>query len=261
MWWKCRSITVSFFFPELSGFFRVVHCAVNCSPCNFFSPISDYTCLRRYCNTFNGKCYREMWLSILEHISNNHRWDYCQVYHKCGHPRLSRKKIKETAWLKKDTPAFEALKEVVTEKRLLAALPHLTEFCHTGHLEVFHNVVLKYCPKRLHFPYDGMKTRLMIAALQWNLQHAQDQPEVSVHYDVVYSKRRKTWVVRKRSERFPLLHVEPLMTRVMEVFQRKIALPPVCRPADLPNHVAKKPKPSFEDAFASFTSRFDSQPN
>lgn len=201
-----------------------------------------------------------MWLSILEHITNNHRWDYCKLYHKCGHPKLSRKKIKETAWLKKGSPAFEALKEIVTETRLLAALSHLTEFCHTGHLEVFHNVVLRYCPKRLHFPYDGMKTRLMIAALQWNLQHGHSQPDPdgSVRYDVVYSKRRKTWVVRKRTDRTPLLHIEPLMTRVMEVFQEKLQLPPVSRPADLPSHVAKIPKPSFTDAFASFTSRFDS---
>ena len=35
-------------------------------------------------------------------------------------------------------------------------------------LEVFHKVLSKYCPERLHFSYPSMKCRTMLAVLDWN---------------------------------------------------------------------------------------------
>ena len=78
------------------------------------------------------------------------------LFHECGHAPLDTVSIKETVWLRKGSEAFAALKDIVMEKTLLAALPKLTKFCHTGHLEVFHSMLLNYCPKRLHYPYPGM---------------------------------------------------------------------------------------------------------
>lgn len=62
---------------------------------------------------------------------------------------------KDIKWLKSSSPAFKALQEIVTDKNLLKAFPQITEFCHTGSLEIFHSVLLKYCPKRQHFPHAG----------------------------------------------------------------------------------------------------------
>ena len=44
----------------------------------------------------------------------------------------------------------------------------LTSFQHTGALEVFHSLLLKYCPKRQHFSYIGMQARIEFAILDHN---------------------------------------------------------------------------------------------
>ena len=44
----------------------------------------------------------------------------------------------------------------------------LTGFHHTGALEVFHSLILKYCPKRQHFSYVGMQARIELAILDHN---------------------------------------------------------------------------------------------
>ena len=33
---------------------------------------------------------------------------------------------------------------------------------------MFHKVLSKYCPERLHFSYPSMKCRTMLAVLDWN---------------------------------------------------------------------------------------------
>jgi hypothetical protein len=105
-----------------------------------------------YIVTFSN---REKWLSVLHHIINKHRWTGCTQFHKCDHKRLTAKQKKSTPWLDPKSAAFKALQEVVTATRLLNCLPNITMFCHTGELEVFHSMLLKYCPKRQHFHYPG----------------------------------------------------------------------------------------------------------
>ena len=43
-----------------------------------------------------------------------------------------------------------------------------TFYVHTGALEVFHNSLLRYMPKRLHFSYPGMQERGMLAIMEHN---------------------------------------------------------------------------------------------
>ena len=49
------------------------------------------------------------------------------------------------------------LQDVVFDKRFLKDMETMTEFHHTGQLEVFHSMMLKYAPKRQHFSYQGME--------------------------------------------------------------------------------------------------------
>ena len=51
----------------------------------------------------------------------------------------------------------------------------LVGFHHTGSLEVFHSLLLKYCPKIQHFSYVGMQARIELAILDhnYNTQHKQ----------------------------------------------------------------------------------------
>ena len=97
---------------------------------------------------------REKWLSILHHIVNIHQWEHNEKFHKCSHP--ARSNTERTHYLRPDSPAYLALRVVIMDKNLLKCLPMLTKFCHTGLLEAYHSMVLKYCPKNRHFPYEGL---------------------------------------------------------------------------------------------------------
>ena len=56
----------------------------------------------------------------------------------------------------------------ILEKRLLKDLSKLTEFCHTGQLEVYQSLLLNYCPKWEHFSFNGMVARTQLAAIDHN---------------------------------------------------------------------------------------------
>ena len=55
----------------------------------------------------------------------------------------------ERVWITPGTPAHNALKAIIMDKRLLNDLKYFIKFKHTGNLEVFHSVLLKYCPKKV----------------------------------------------------------------------------------------------------------------
>ena len=52
--------------------------------------------------------------------------------------------------------------------KLLKDLAKLTDFCHTGKIEVYHSMMLKYCSKQEHFSYKGMVAGTQFAALDNN---------------------------------------------------------------------------------------------
>ena len=120
--------------------------------------------------TCNGdvKLLREKWVSVLHHVRNKHSWNDAELFRKCAHPCLTRREVKRKFWLKPGTPAYVALEEVVLHPKLLKDLANLTDFCHTGGLEVYHSMILKYCPKREHFSYKGMVARTQLAAIDNN---------------------------------------------------------------------------------------------
>ena len=111
---------------------------------------------------------REKWVSVLHHVQNKHSWKDTTIFKKCTHPRLSRRAVRQKCWLEPGSSAAVALEEVILAPRILNDLARLTAFCHTGGLEVYHSMLLKYCPKRQHFSYNGMVARTQLAALDNN---------------------------------------------------------------------------------------------
>ncbi len=61
-----------------------------------------------------------------------------------------------------------------------------------GQLEVFHNALLKYCPKHIHFEYAAMQARTMLAIMDHNENHTtrQDQATTAAGKTYKYSKRQ-----------------------------------------------------------------------
>ena len=95
-----------------------------------------------------------------------------------------------------------------------------------------------------------MKGRLMLAALDWNVQNRNPimTQEGTTKVDVVYSKKRKDFVFKQRFEKNEDLHVPILMQRIFEVQVDK-------RPA-LPCNGAPVPKPSVDQLFTKHKTRF-----
>ena len=89
-------------------------------------------------------------------------------FKKCAHRTLTRNEKKQLPWLKPGSPALVALEDVISNTRLLKNMEKLPEFHHTGALEVFHSLMLKYLPKRKHFTYSGVLARTQLAALDHN---------------------------------------------------------------------------------------------
>ena len=197
---------------------------------------------------------KEMVTSITHHAVNQHSWESGINFHRCSHDKLSPDDRRETDWLKPGSAAVEALNSVIFDKYFLKALPQLSHFCHTGELESYHSMMLKYTPKRQHFPYAGMKARTMLAALDWNSKEREAllDDEGNVKESVVYSKRRKAWVKKIRYKKSEMKHTYPLLLRLLEVHLQKVALPPIYVPESLAVHIGPD-KPELEQMSRTVT--------
>ena len=88
-------------------------------------------------------------------------------------------------------------------QKLLKDVEKLTEFHHTGALEVFHSMMLKYLPKRNHFSYKSMVTRTQLATLEHNHNCNRKQAVVKSganknqqRFKVEKPKANKNWVCK-----------------------------------------------------------------
>ena len=142
----------------------------------------------------NADLLREKWASCIHHVVNIHQWNGEQMV-RCEHETVD----DDIDWLTIDSDAHKALKSVVLEKQLLHDMQKLTDFCHTGQLEVYHSMLLKYVPKRQHFAYSGMQTRLQLAALDHNHNADNETVKDSQGNETcrqVFSKAKKHWILR-----------------------------------------------------------------
>lgn len=48
-----------------------------------------------------------------------------------------------------------------------------------GQLEVFHNALLKYCPKHIHFEHAAMQARTMLAIMDHNENHTTQREQAT----------------------------------------------------------------------------------
>ena len=137
---------------------------------------------------------------MLNHLRDIQSWEDNILFHKCEHGQLNQ----EQEWLKTDSPSFLALKNVVENKKTSVDIECLSQFCHTGSLEVFHSVLDKYCPKRLHFTLEGMIARTQLAVLDYNCGSSNTQTTIKdgkQRHKQIFSKLTQSWVVRKISEK------------------------------------------------------------
>jgi hypothetical protein len=157
---------------------------------------------------------KEKWSSCLHHIVNRHHWDGDRMS-QCEHETVNDK----TAWLTVDSCAFIALESVVCDKRVIKDIEKLTDFCHTGRLEVYHSTLLKYATKRQHFQYGGMQTRLQLAALDHNHNVDRDLATDCTGNTCVrqiFSKARKDWVLRNIYDRKQYTYIDEILHKIVD---------------------------------------------
>ncbi|KAK7157007.1 hypothetical protein R3I94_006918 [Phoxinus phoxinus] len=136
-------------------------------------------------------------------------------------------------------------------------------FKHTGKLEVFHSLLLKYCPKRIHFHYTSMLARTQLAVLDHNEnvnRHQASTKTGTPRFNVVFPKHSKQWVARKLYESTSQNFRVELVRRVL---QRRMDSSIVYKDSSshleiqpLPKNIAQQLKPSKEDTVSKHLSRF-----
>ena len=208
----------------------------------------------------NTSVMKEKWLSIINHIANKHKWRGGKHFKKCAYRILTRNEKKQVQWLKPGSPALVAHEDLISNTSLLNDMEKLTEFHHTGALEVFHSLMLKYLPKRKNFTYSGMWARTKLASLDHNHNCSRAQAVVKSgirkgqqRFKVEKPKADKSWVCKPITEPKFYKHLSGMLDDVVKAKQSGVnrveALP------QRPKNIVKEPKPSKQTIIAKHKSR------
>ena len=118
-----------------------------------------------------------------------------------------------------------------------------------GNLEVFHSVVNKYCPKRLHFTMEGMIARLQLAVLDYNCGSNNTQATAKDgkrRYKQMFSKVTQNWVVKKISKAKSQEYIHKILSSTLKASPDTAGdkLPRICL---IPANIAPIEKPDNEE--------------
>ena len=114
----------------------------------------------------------------------------------------------------------------------------MASYLHSSALESYHNVILKYVPKRLHFPYDHHKMRLMLAVIDHNLNAGRDV----IHEYMTWRKATKRWGLVKRKGQKE--NTWRLCILAMAIERKKKGLASnIQHRSDLPQNLSIEPRP------------------
>ena len=160
----------------------------------------NHVCNHLWCSSVtckqNEMLLKEKWIILLFHIQNNHYWIGRALYHQRCHTDLSTKKEQSKAWLSPESKSFLPPQTIVLDETILKDMVHLTNFSHTGILEVYHSVLNKWAPKSIHFFNKGLVARCKFAAIDFNQRKTLEQAKMKSRdgrYNVCFSKIKKTW--------------------------------------------------------------------
>ena len=178
----------------------------------------------------------------------------------CAHEKLSKVERIERKFLEEGSPAYLAFESVVTDKYLLSDLKYMTNFSHTGQLEVYHSLYTKYCPKRLHFGYPGMQARAQIAVLGYNSEvnsgHATTKTN-DKRYKQVFSKVTQSLVVKPITNKKDCsIYLTDLLQETIRLKESKHSNEVDPALPDVPENIAPVPKPDKREAIKSIHTQF-----
>ena len=128
----------------------------------------------------------------MHHVQGKHRW----LGGKCSNGPMTAPKCGKS-YLKFGSPAYNALHQVVFDKKLLRLAHYYVNSRVTYQLESFHNLILKYYPKRIGYR-QSYQMRIALAIFDHN-HHVGLQPRTRPCGDIVvtrkYSKSSRQYTV------------------------------------------------------------------
>ncbi|KAG0426744.1 hypothetical protein HPB47_026170 [Ixodes persulcatus] len=111
------------------------------------------------------------WKSLVAHVTDVHS-HRDPLFPECQHQELHKK------WLEEGSPAHQKLRELVLFPHLLRDIPRLSSSAQTFATECFHNTLLQFAPKLMHYIFRSMKAR----------QHRSRKPCLFIR-NLVYDER------------------------------------------------------------------------
>ncbi|CAG9760342.1 unnamed protein product [Ceutorhynchus assimilis] len=199
----------------------------------------------------NSEVVVEKFTSLLKHICNIHEWtDENGKKKGCEHRQILDKEAQEIKWIRFGSTDYQILQTEIMNKMFLNDLKHRKNYCHTSSLESYHNIRLKYVPKRVHFSYNGMYIRSILAILDHNFNVGREV----VGGDVQFPKSSKRWHFKNKYQKKTYFWKADLLQKILNYDSKTGKLPEVI--FKVPKNSYKVEKPSFSAAKDKHVSRF-----
>ncbi|KAJ7386060.1 Orexin receptor type 2 [Desmophyllum pertusum] len=126
---------------------------------------------------------RRRLLTILDHYQGNHT--NCDPDSKCKNPGYRCSKVKLN-----NPRAIAALHKFILDSKVYKLAEDYYLCCDTYWVESFNNVILIYCPKRIHFSDRTFNIRIALAVMDWNENVNREATTISLIQDVHRPTRR-----------------------------------------------------------------------
>lgn len=144
-----------------------------------------WTCMRK-CGG-DGNLLLEQWKAIGYHSIGVHAWPKDKkfsTFKKCQHSQNYTPK--KTAYLVKGSLAHQGVLAILNDPDLQRRIYRCRYFMQTSAVENFHNVLLKFVPKRLHFSDRAFAARTKLAVFDWE-ENYDRTPLVNAAGNMVFS--------------------------------------------------------------------------
>nr|XP_055024872.1 uncharacterized protein LOC129414783 isoform X2 [Misgurnus anguillicaudatus] len=196
------------------------------------------------------------WTSVVNHIQNKHTHDN-PAFPKCLHPVRQTKDHKK--WFQ---PALFKVEKLLSNKRVLTDVEKLSSKYQTSTLEAFHNIVIRFTPKNVVFPYIGMLCRLYLAAMHFNENAGRTQARTTsgkLRYKVLFPKAKKgAHTVKAMKTQATYCYIFNMMALLFEdIVPNNQPYVEELQKVPVPDTLASQYEhPPLEEAIAAYVSRF-----
>ncbi|XP_067301001.1 uncharacterized protein [Pseudorasbora parva] len=157
------------------------------------------------------------WKSVLNHIQDIHVHDN-PLYPQCEHE--IRQSTDRSKWFQAGSKALYTVEKIISNKRIMKDIEKLSPHFQTSSLESFHNVILRFAPKNVFYPYLGMLCRLYLAGMHFNENSNRPQDKTSTGnptHRLLFPKAEKGgYSIRPLKSQATYCYVINLMTLLLE---------------------------------------------